>query len=488
MRVVKYLLCFFLIHSYNFIYSLTIEVPKYALCLCTMDIELDGDMDIITGHGWAIGNVDTLTIQKNNGNMEFEKTYITEPHNHHSLCCGLFNDDEYPDFVTGGRVDNSIRLFVNDGNGGFFDPIMISDEIGATDLITADFENDGDVDVFYFDSYYGYLGVLVNDGNANFNIYLHTDSYIDNNYIEVKDLNADLYPDIFLNGRIFINHLDWFEEIAIYNYERFIFSGDLGDFDNDGDFDVYFQGAGYPGYLEIGINDGEANFSFSYFCELPSSGFLYTNLKSEDLNIDGYYDIIYYEKGIYDDLYILMNREANDFNNISVIDLPSLGNNQGNPGNLYFADIDSDEDSDIIFYSIWPTTGEYVDYLIILFNDGEGNFTEEYVGIDDEELIMNNDGIKLLCYPNPFSEKTTIYYELPSNIKNTAIDIFNTKGQKVKALECNIRDIAASTRLMHSINWDGTDDFNNKVSSGIYLYRLISDERVLKTKKMILIK
>ena len=37
--------------------TLTIEIPVVALCLCTMDIELDGDMDIITGHGWAIGNI-----------------------------------------------------------------------------------------------------------------------------------------------------------------------------------------------------------------------------------------------------------------------------------------------------------------------------------------------------------------------------------------------------------------------------------------------
>jgi len=84
-------------------------------------------------------------------------------------------------------------------------------------------------------------------------------------------------------------------------------------------------------------------------------------------------------------------------------------------------------------------------------------------------------------YPNPFNPSTTINYTLKENSKVTLI-IYNIKGQKVKQL---VRDQISAGQ--HSVIWDGTDDTGKFVSTGIYFYKLKTDN-FEKTKKMILMK
>ncbi|MBC8384745.1 MAG: T9SS type A sorting domain-containing protein [Candidatus Cloacimonetes bacterium] len=92
-------------------------------------------------------------------------------------------------------------------------------------------------------------------------------------------------------------------------------------------------------------------------------------------------------------------------------------------------------------------------------------------------------------YPNPFKSSTNISFSLAAkNAENAKIEIYNIKGQKIRSLECNIHDIASSTLMMHSITWDGTDNYRKKVTSGVYLYQIKMGECVSKTRKMILLK
>jgi hypothetical protein len=84
-------------------------------------------------------------------------------------------------------------------------------------------------------------------------------------------------------------------------------------------------------------------------------------------------------------------------------------------------------------------------------------------------------------YPNPFNPTTTINF----SIKNSApvsIEIFNLKGQKVKTLVD--QPMTAGT---HSVVWNGNDNNNQNVSSGVYYYRMTSG-KYSATKKMVLMK
>jgi len=101
------------------------------------------------------------------------------------------------------------------------------------------------------------------------------------------------------------------------------------------------------------------------------------------------------------------------------------------------------------------------------------------------ELLQNSsiyeEGItpaSLNCqnYPNPFNPSTMISF---STTELTEIIIYNIKGQKVRQYSI--------FNNQSSILWDGTDENNQPVTSGIYLYKLKSGE-VSVTKKMLLLR
>ena len=88
--------------------------------------------------------------------------------------------------------------------------------------------------------------------------------------------------------------------------------------------------------------------------------------------------------------------------------------------------------------------------------------------------LMNN-------YPNPFNPITNISYSIKDR-GNVTIEVYNLKGQLVKALVNETKEAGD-----HSVIWDGSDKLNKLVSSGIYLYRMKSNNSTT-TKKMILLK
>ncbi|MCK4339138.1 MAG: T9SS type A sorting domain-containing protein, partial [Candidatus Cloacimonetes bacterium] len=91
-------------------------------------------------------------------------------------------------------------------------------------------------------------------------------------------------------------------------------------------------------------------------------------------------------------------------------------------------------------------------------------------------------------YPNPFSTSTTISFfntKNTKNTKNTEIKIYNIKGQLVKQLSIFNSQLNWE---QSSIKWDGKDENGKSLSSGIYFYRLETDNYESEIKKMILIK
>lgn len=84
--------------------------------------------------------------------------------------------------------------------------------------------------------------------------------------------------------------------------------------------------------------------------------------------------------------------------------------------------------------------------------------------------------------PNPFNPVTDISYYLPESAR-VSIDIFDVGGRRVRRLASG-QEGAGS----HTVRWDGTNDHNTTLSTGIYFYRLIVDGRNVATRKMMLLK
>ena len=84
-------------------------------------------------------------------------------------------------------------------------------------------------------------------------------------------------------------------------------------------------------------------------------------------------------------------------------------------------------------------------------------------------------------YPNPFNPETTISFDMPKTA-NANLSVYNVKGQLVKTLHNGIANFGRNT-----VVWNGTDNNGNKVTSGLYFYRLTTDGKV-ETRKMMLMK
>ncbi|MCF7815060.1 MAG: T9SS type A sorting domain-containing protein, partial [Candidatus Cloacimonetes bacterium] len=84
--------------------------------------------------------------------------------------------------------------------------------------------------------------------------------------------------------------------------------------------------------------------------------------------------------------------------------------------------------------------------------------------------------------PNPFNPETTISFTTANSNNLTQIDIYNLKGQKIKTLLHE--QISAG---QHSVVWNGKNNSDISVSSGVYFYQMKSGSFVA-TKKMILLK
>jgi len=84
-------------------------------------------------------------------------------------------------------------------------------------------------------------------------------------------------------------------------------------------------------------------------------------------------------------------------------------------------------------------------------------------------------------YPNPFNPTTLIRYQLPE-ASNVRVSIYNIMGQEIATLINDYQEVGYK-----SIQWNGRDNFGNKVGGGLYLYRIQAGS-FTKTMKMVLLK
>lgn len=84
-------------------------------------------------------------------------------------------------------------------------------------------------------------------------------------------------------------------------------------------------------------------------------------------------------------------------------------------------------------------------------------------------------------YPNPFNPISNIEFTTGKSAP-VSIMIYNLRGQKVKTLTNDIYPAGA-----HKLVWNGTDDKNSPVASGIYYVRMTADNQST-SRKIVLIK
>lgn len=94
---------------------------------------------------------------------------------------------------------------------------------------------------------------------------------------------------------------------------------------------------------------------------------------------------------------------------------------------------------------------------------------------------------RVLNYPNPFTTHTTFWFDhnRPGEDLRAQVQVFTITGKIVKTL---VKTINTPGNRSCDIEWNGKDDYGDRLARGIYIYRLSvqtpDGQKVLKTEKM----
>ena len=84
-------------------------------------------------------------------------------------------------------------------------------------------------------------------------------------------------------------------------------------------------------------------------------------------------------------------------------------------------------------------------------------------------------------HPNPFNPRTEIRFAIP-RAEVVSLRIYDVRGQLVRTLVQGMQPAGTAT-----VVWSGDDDSGDQVASGLYFYRLVTDDGE-QTRKMLLVK
>ena len=114
------------------------------------------------------------------------------------------------------------------------------------------------------------------------------------------------------------------------------------------------------------------------------------------------------------------------------------------------------------------TTGPHT--LKLKVWDTYNNSAESYL----EFIVASSERIALshiLNYPNPFSTHTVFHFDhnRAGEDLDVMIQIYTVSGKLIKTLDSKI---FSSTAHFMGLDWDGRDDFGDKIGKGVYVYRV----------------
>src|SRR5690606_42023915 len=92
----------------------------------------------------------------------------------------------------------------------------------------------------------------------------------------------------------------------------------------------------------------------------------------------------------------------------------------------------------------------------------------KFIVASNAKLTLQN----VLNYPNPFESETTFsidHNRAGDNLEIT-ISIYSTEGKLINEIQTITKE---SNSIIDALVWDGTDKSGQKISSGIYIYKVV---------------
>ncbi|MBC8231396.1 VCBS repeat-containing protein [bacterium] len=439
-----------------------------------IDLDLDGDIDVLGAASYA----HEISWWENDGNQNFTKHTIARNYYVASVAHPTDLDlDGDVDVLGAALLAHDISWWENNGRQRFIKHTIARDFHGASDVSATDMDGDGDGDILGSACFANKISWWENDGNQNFikhDITEHED--FDAVSISAMDMDSDGDVDV-LGAACLANKISWWENNGNQDFTEHTINDNFNlghgvyatDLDLDGDGDV----------LGAAFQDDEITW---WENGPPQPDIVVTPERLNYWNVkigDGKSKIL------------IVNNEGTDVLSVNKTIITGMNPDQFDiivgGGSFYL----EPGDSHYITVRFKPTSkGTKNASLMIISNDVDEN---PYFVMMRGRGVLAVETKVFQNSPNPFNPETWIPYQL-SYDTNVTIKIYNIQGHIVRILRLGRKESGLYLDKQAAAYWDGRDEKDEKVASGVYFYTLQTcpDEDIggefSETRKMVILK
>ena len=315
--------------------SPTTSLGSFGSALARIDVERDGDPDLLLGRSDGSALTDSIFTNDGSGGITLGASLVSSP----TAAVAVFDADRdgFDDAFLGTATTNDLVL-LNNGSGALNDSMQSLGSDVTRDLAVGDFDRDGDLDVF---AAHGTSDntIWLNNGLGVFSASSQRPGPTSaTTGVLTADFDADGDLDLFV-GNSSVAHQVWLNNGTATTWTQTgqaltggTLAFALGDFDRDGDIDVATDNG------TVFINNGSATFATSAGNYAPMLA-----IACCDIDKDGDQDVCGYDAT--DTLLVYLNDGSGSFVDSSI--RLSTGTN---PAGVLALDIDRDGDLDLAVY------------------------------------------------------------------------------------------------------------------------------------------
>jgi hypothetical protein len=464
------------------------------------DYDNDGKPDCFTANEKGVNNI--LFHQNNKDTFTQIKSGDAVTDGGASFGCSWidYNKDGYLDlFVT--NLDNESHFLYKNVNGQYFTKVttgpITSDKAISWTGVWGDYDNDGNDDLFVANT--GKDNLYHNNGDGTFTKI--TTGVLPNN---PDDTQGASWGDIDNDGDLDLVTTNWKQKNALYlnngkgQFTRVttgIIANDIdtnahlgsawGDYDNDGDLDLYVCNY-YKEYNFLYSNNGDGTFT-KITNDAPVNEATYSiGCAWGDMDNDGFLDLYVTNAG-HENFLFHNNKNSNSWINIKCEGISSnhsaigtkvhckatingkpvwqmreiesqTGHVAQNMQNVHFGLGDATKIDSL--HIEWPSgaTCDFTGLDVKQFLKIKEDCTSMKINAIDEPVLISN---SVRLFPNPASNSTELVYEL-SRPENVKINITDLMGREVAI---PVKEMQLQGR--HSLNLN-----RQSIGTGLFFYRI----------------